>query len=126
MGQPKCDCRHLGHCPFQAEPLRMTDLNGEPLFRALTEDEQLRARVMVEGQDLRDPEPGDFLGTDRQGNAAILAKAIDAERVVAYGTSKTGRRCKADSFMWRKTHPIPKFMWRKTHPIPKEASDEDA
>jgi len=45
----KCNCRHLGHCPFQGAPLIMTTLEGEPLFRALTDDEQLRARASLRG-----------------------------------------------------------------------------
>lgn len=104
----KCDCAHLGHCTFQTQPLRMTYLNHDPIYRGLAEDEQARSLVATPIQrDLNPIEAGDFLATDARGNMSILARALEPERAVAYAESKIGRRCKADSFMWRKSHPYP-------------------
>jgi hypothetical protein len=104
----KCNCIHVGHCPFRPDPLVMVNMEGEPLFRGLDEQEQLKARVMVEGQNLNDPEPGDFVGTDQQGTVTILGRAVDPEAAITYTKSKLGTKCKANSFMWRKRHPAPK------------------
>ena len=93
----KCNCTHVGHCPFQSDPLIMVDQDGKPLFRAL-----------VEEQNLNDPLPGDFVGTDQKGTVIVLGRALDPEAVIAYSKTKLGAKCKADSFMWRKRHPAPR------------------
>lgn len=86
----------------------MTDLEGRPLYRALTFEEAKKARLTVEGQRLHDTPLGAFVGSDRAGNAAVLAAAVDVERNVAYAEQLAGARCRADSYWWRLRHPIPR------------------
>lgn len=110
MGKAKCSCRHLGNCPFQPDWSRMTDLEGRPLYRALTPDEARNARIMAAGQMLHQPPVGGFVGTDGQGNAALLAMPVDVERVLAYAEQRTGTTCRADKFWWRIRHPAPPLV----------------
>lgn len=76
-----CDCKHLGHCPVFKPDTKRTDLDGKPLWRALTEEE----RAEQEGQETQ-----------------AELRAIDPDHVVAYAVTKVGRRCKAKtSVLWR-------------------------
>lgn len=96
---PACDCRHLGHCPIAGHPdTRRTDLQGRPLWRPLTSDE-----------DPRGPEKGDLCSVAEDGNPRVEARAIDPEHVAAYGRSKENKQCKASKWLWRFRHPVPRF-----------------
>lgn len=97
-----CTCRHLGHCPFHKPDSRRTDLDGRPLWRELTGEEQAQADVL--GEDAI--QIGD-LCNESEDVVRITGRAIEPERAVAYAKSKEGRRCKADRFMWRLRHPVP-------------------
>ncbi len=93
----KCDCRHLGHCPVEGQPdTRRTDLDGRLLWRDLYDGE--RTDVM---------HPGDLVVTKGQGVILVLGRALDPERVRAYGLSKIGRSCKAQRAMWRMRNRAP-------------------
>ncbi len=91
----RCNCQHLGQCPFQEDPLKMTYPDGELIYRELTEEEGAKLQK------------GDFVGTHGQGDVTVVARAINPERAARYATSKTGRKCKADKVVWRLLHPIP-------------------
>ena len=91
----RCNCKHLGNCPFRCDPLRITYPDGVSAFRAITPDEPA-------GGDL----PGDALFKDSSGNYRY-SRAIDPQRVEEYAKAKLGRKCRAEVTSWAKAHPIP-------------------
>ena len=105
----KCACIHVGNCPFDSPipPLQRTYPDGSAMLRELTAAEAEGARLMVAGQALHEPPRGGFVGTDQRGNCALIAMPYDVERMIAYTLGDVGRKCKADSWWWRKRHPIP-------------------
>ena len=96
----KCNCRHLGNCPTSkhVHPLARTYPDGAKVFRQLTVAEKLRADK---------PELGDQVSTEGHGDVVVVAKAIDPDKAEKYARSMVGKKCKADSYIWRKTHPVP-------------------
>jgi hypothetical protein len=113
MSKKKCECKHLGHCPFSPlNPLAQTYLDGTKVFRPLTDDEQRKSRVSIviggEVQLLSTPLAGDNLARDTEGAITVAARAIEPERTVEYARARLECKCKGDSFIWKKTHPVPK------------------
>lgn len=83
-------------------------MDGNVLYRALTEAEERTSQVQaVGGQRLHGSAIGDFVRTTGQGDIQVIAKALDPELAVAYAKTKVGKACKADSYMWKKRHPVP-------------------
>lgn len=98
-----CPCSNLGHCPFQQDWTRMTYTDGTPVYRAAT-DEERAAFDKTDGAGLQE---GDFVGVDDNDQVELAARALDPARAVQRARACTGRKCKADSFFWRKLHPYP-------------------
>lgn len=88
-----CNCKHLGNCPFRCDPARMTYPDGSPAFRAIGEGEP------------NDQRPGDALFKDAAQTRHV--RAIDPARVESYARAKAGKKCRAESLVWAKAHPIP-------------------
>lgn len=109
-----CTCKHLGQCPFSVtvHPLARTYPDGTRTFRQLTAKEGLTARcsrsVNGQTQKLHDPQLGDQVATDGNGNTDVVARALDPERAVAHAMTFIETDCKAERFIWRKLHPVPK------------------
>lgn len=103
----KCTCTSARCCPMQDDPLIMFYPDGSPVYRMLTPEEQANARLTeAEGDfDLREPEPGDFVVEDDDGDSWVTAKAIDVERALQFTMAQVGRKCKGASYMWRMKNP---------------------
>ena len=101
----RCNCKHLGQCPFHEHHLRMTYPDGTPMFRELLDGEDATIKL------------GDAVGTwtptDPEAAAAsepiviTVARAIDPARMAIYAQAKRGRQCSANYPGWAMTHPIP-------------------
>lgn len=103
----KCTCTSARCCPMQGEPLEIFYPDGTQVYRALTVPEQETARLTEdEGTvELREPEPGDFVVEDDNGDSWITGKARDVERALKFTMEQVGRKCKGSSFMWRMKNP---------------------
>jgi len=105
----KCPCMHLGNCPFQKLSMRMTYLDGVPIFRQLTEEELKAATISTPKNPALNPAiRGDSVASDGAGTVVVAARAVEPDRCVEYVRSFSATRCKANSFMWRKRHGYPK------------------
>jgi hypothetical protein len=110
----KCKCKHVGQCPVNdnVHPLSRTYVDGTRVFRVLTDAEKRRSRLQItvngRTQQLHDAEEGDQVVTDGEGNVSTVAKAFEPKRAIAYArTMINGPKCKGNSFIWRKMHPVP-------------------
>lgn len=104
----KCACKHVRNCPFRGDPLNILDLRGFPVFRALTQEELDAGIVLArDGETLRTPPLGAYVGTDGKGTVVLMAMPIDPNGAVAYMSALGGTRCRADSALWRRAYPGP-------------------
>ena len=87
------------------------DLDGNLLFRHLTPEEAENAVIAVAGKPVRDLEPGEYAEGDEEGNEYVVAMAVDLEKTDAYMNRLNGKRCRAENFMWRKSHAPPDLVW---------------
>ena len=123
MSKKKCVCLHVGNCPFSSlDPLIQTYPDGTKVFRPLTDDEQRKSRVsmIIEGevQLLSTPHAGDNLVRNGEGTIPVAARSLEPERTVEYAKDRLECKCKADSFLWRKLHPVPKDDPATTKQVP--------
>lgn len=103
----KCDCDHLGNCPFQSGASTV-DLAGQPLYRTLEVPRKVDSEFLVqEVADAGIPR-GALVGSTSDGQVYIVAEAIDPDKSVEYAASKLGKTCKADGFWWRTRNPPPR------------------
>lgn len=120
MGRPKltCTCAHVGQCPINdaVDPLHATYPDGTKVNRPLTDAEQAQARIRVNGQVLRQPQLGELVGTEPNGDMRGVAMAIDPERAIAYARTMADskRKCRGLNRVWRLFHRVPEADTRLT------------
>lgn len=87
----KCQCPHVGCCPFYSGPETVYPA-GDPIYRPLLTFET------------REVQLGDLVEPGPMGPIPI-ARALDPERAAMHARMLEGTTCKADSWHWRFAHP---------------------